>query len=191
MRHTGLPGFTLVLVLLPALLLSCMGVPGSRVLPVEEPLPPDLVKVQRLSGDSLESHARGGTNPYVPRTSLLFSNNQPVFYVYELVLPAARSFRIKLISATLADESGTDGANLLALDELSQYWEHFLMPDDEAQLLQSNIDRTYFGRTDFNYSSRKGRSYVLVFSGKQPQLEAVIATFKFQINGQAVQIEVQ
>jgi hypothetical protein len=168
-----------------------MGVPGSRVLPVEEPLPPELVKFQRLSGDSLESHAQSGANPYIPRNSLFFRDSQPVFYVYELVLPAARSFRIKLISATLTDVSGTELANLLAMDELSQYWKSFLMPDDEAQVLQSIIDRTYFGRADFNYSSRKGRSYVLVFSGNQPQLEDVIATFRFQINGQDVEIEVK
>jgi len=177
--------------LFPALLLSCIGVPDSRFGTTGIQPPLDLVHVSKLSAQDTESFAQEGLNPYTPRISLLFRNNRPVFYTYKLVLPPSSSFRIKLVSATLSDKSGNEQATLLTSDELRRYWSRYPMPDEDAQLLQSIIDRTYFGRTDFNYSSRKAKSFVLVFTGNEPGSEDVIAKFKFQVNGEEIDLEVK
>jgi hypothetical protein len=172
-------------------LASCAGGAGSRPDSVLGPVSSDTVRIARLETKQLEAYGSKGTNPYVVRSSLLFKNDQPVFYVYELALPPSSRTRVSLVSGMLTDGSGAEIGMLMAVEDLRGYWNKYLMPETDKQEIHTIIDRTYMGTFDFDYSSSKSRSYILVFKGDAPARVDASATFDLKIGGQVGTITIE
>ncbi len=182
---------TCLLLILLGLLSSCAGGAPARVEFLPDLIPADLVRINKLAAQKIQAFGTKGANPYVARSSVLFKSDQAVFYVYELAFPPSSSIHITLVSAGIRDEAGVEAGKVLTVDDLRGYWSKYLMPDDDRQQVQSIIDRTYLGRFDFDYASRKGRSYILVFQGHGPAQVDVTASFVLTINGKGFSFDVQ
>jgi len=172
-------------------LVSCAGGASARPDSMLGPASTDAVQITRLAAKQVESFGAIGANPYIARSSLLFKNDQVVFYVYELALPPSSTIRVRLISGVLTDGSGAEAGTLLTVDDLRGYWSKYLMPVADKQDVESIVDRTYMGRFEFDYSSSRSRSYVLVFKGDAPARPNVSATFVLTVSGQERLIEVR
>lgn len=172
-------------------LVSCAGGANPRPDSVLGPASTETSRITRLADKQVKSYGSKGANPYIARSSLLFKNDQVVFYVYKLALPPSSTIHVSLISGVLKDASGAEVGTLLTVDDLRGYWSKYLMPDADKQDVESIIDRTYMGRFDFVYSSGKGRSYVLVFKGDAPARPDVSATFVLTVSGEERSIEVR
>jgi len=182
---------TCALLAILVLLASCAGGAQARTDAVMGPLTVDALGIAKLASSRVETYGAKGANPYVARSSLLFKNDQAVFYVYELALPPSTSVHIALLSGILLDASGAEVGTLLTIDELRAYWAKYLMPDENRQEIESIIERTYMGRFEFDYSSSRGRSYLLVFKGGAPARSDLAATFSLSVDGQERSIDVK
>lgn len=182
---------TCTLLVLLVLLASCAGGAQARTDAVGGPLTVDALAISRLATARIEKFGTKGANPYVARSSVLFKNDQAVFYVYELVLPPSASVHIELLSGVLTDGTGSEVATLLSVDDLRAYWAKYLLPDENRQEIESIIERTYMGRFEFDYSSSRGRSYVLVFKGDAPARSDLASTFSLSVDGQERSIDVK
>ena len=167
-------------------LASCAGTAMVRTEPGVAVPSGDTVHIRKVSDSALGAYGAKGANPYKARTSLLLKHDQSVFYVYELLIDASESLQFKLVSASMRDAAGAELGVLLSVDEIRQYWSEYRLPEEEAREIQAIIDRTYLGRTDFTFSSRKDRAYLLVFEGKGTMLDSVEARFELSLDGQVV-----
>lgn len=182
---------TCALLAILVLFSSCAGGAQTRTDAMRGPLTVDVVVITRAATSRIDTYGAKGANPYVARSSILFKSDLAAFYVYELTLPPSTSIHFALLSGTLLDASGAQVGTLLTIDELRAYWAKYLIPDADKQEIESVIERTYLGRFDFNYSSNRGRSYVLVFKGDAPARSNLAATFSIRVDGQERLIEVK
>lgn len=190
MRNMIRISFVFGLMLVLSTFSSCVSRKGEARYSGVNPAPADLLHIERMSVSEVKKLGQNGINPYIEKKSLVIKRDD-LFYVYRLSFLPAESVNIRLVSSFLEDATGTTiVASAEPVEGLRTYWSRYIMPDDDRTALQSIIDRTYFGRVDFTYSSKKGKQYMLVFIGKGSEASMVQASFNFIINNESVQIEV-
>jgi hypothetical protein len=183
-------GEYLLLFMFFTFLSSCAGEPANPQNGLMDNPVHNQLGMEKVGPEELPSYNTEGLNPYIPYKSLLNEKDRSVFYVYKIDVPPAQALAFELVSATLRDENGAEAASFLTIDGVRGYWAGYGLTSDYAQQVQSKIDQTYLGKTKFQYSSRKGRSYIILFKGKEPQINKVKAKLEILVDGREFSIEV-
>lgn len=151
----------------------------------------ELVRVEKLAAKDLSRYATESLNPYIPYKSLLNPNDRSFFYVYRLNLPPGQNVSFEMVSAALCDEQGNKVASFMGVEQMREYWAEYGLFENDAQEINSKIDQTYLEKMKIRYSSRKARSYIIIFHGQSPAIERAKAKFDVSLGGRTMLIEVE
>ena len=139
---------------------SCAGVPSDRHAQIG-------MEIRILDEAQVAAYGEPLVNPFIAR-KLLSERETNAFAVCELKLPPMKRTSVRLVSAEYLDGEGNPVARYLPYDEFVFYWDVRYLFEEQTKKRDAIMNRHYLHRSEFNYASRTGHEYILVFIGKDP-----------------------